>query len=275
MAFETMHHINQKKGGAKGEMMLKFDMSKAYDGVEWGCLDKIMEKLGFNSRWRSLMSQCISTVTYSIRINGKQCGQIAPTCNLCQGDPLSPYLFLLYAEGLSAMIKKAMEMGKMEGISICRGGPRISHLFFADNSIVFYKASTEECDALQRILCVYKNTTGQQLNRSKTSFFFSPNTSKMTKNEIKNRFGAQVIKQHEKYLWLPSLIGQNKKKSFREIKDRLAGKLAGWKEKHLSKAGKEVLIKVVARAISTYAMSYFKIPNSLCDEMTSLIKNFW
>ena len=147
--------------------------------------------------------------------------------------------------------------------------------FFADNSIVFYKASTEECDALQQILCVYKNTTGQQLNRSKTSFFFSPNTSEMTKNEIKNRFGAQVIKQHEKYLGLPSLIGWNKKKSFREIKDRLAGKLAGWKEKHLSKAGKEVLIKVVARVISTYAMSYFKIPNSLCDEMTSLIRNFW
>ena len=80
-----------------------------------------------------------------------------------------------------------------------------------------------------------------------------------------------MIKQHEKYLELPSLIGGSKKKSFREIKE----KLAGWKEKHLSKAGKEVLIKVVARAISTYAMSYFKIPNSLCDEMTSLIKNFW
>ena len=102
-------------------MALKLNMSKAYDRVEWGCLDKIMEKLGFNSRWRSLMSQCISTVTYSIRINGKQCGQIAPTRGLRQGDPLSPYLFLLCAEGLSAMIKKAMEIGKMEGISICRG----------------------------------------------------------------------------------------------------------------------------------------------------------
>jgi len=56
MAFETMHHINQKKGGVKGEMVLKLDMSKAYDRVEWRCLDKIMEKLGFNPRWKSLMS---------------------------------------------------------------------------------------------------------------------------------------------------------------------------------------------------------------------------
>ena len=74
---------------------------------------------------------------------------------------------------------------------------------------------------------------------------------------------------------LPSLIGQNKKKSFREIKEKLAGKLAGWKEKLLSKAGKEVLIKAVAQAIPTYAMSCFKIPDSLCDEMTNLIRNFW
>ena len=172
------------------------------------------------------------------------------------------------------MIKKAVDRGKMEGISICRGGPRISHIFFADDSIVFYKASTEECDALQWILGVYENSSGQQLNRSKTSLFFSPNTSESTKHEIKNRFEAQVIKQHEKYLGLPSLIGGSKKKSFREIKEKLSGKLAGWKEKLLTKAGKEVLIKAVAQAIPTYATSCFKIPNSLCDEMTSLIKNF-
>ena len=84
-----------------------------------------------------------------------------------------------------------------------------------------------------------------------------------------------MIKQHEKYLELPSLIGGSKKKSFREIKEKLAGKLTGWKEKLLTKAGKEVLIKAVAQVIPTYAMSCFKIPNSLCDEMTSLIKNFW
>ena len=221
------------------------------------------------------MSQCIFTVTYSIRINGKQCGQISSTRGLRQGDPLSPYLFLSCAEGLSAMIKKAMERGKMEGISIYRRGPRISHLFLADDSIMFYKASTEECNALQRILCVYENSSGQQLNRSKTSLFFSPNTSETTKHEIKNRFEAQVIKQHEKYLRLSSLIGQNKKKSFREIKEKLAGKLAGWKEKLLSKVRKEVLIKAVAQAIPTYAISCFKIPDSLCDEITSLIRNFW
>lgn len=93
--------------------------------------------------------------------------------------------------------------------------------------------------------------------------------------EIRKRFGAQVIKQHEKYLGLPSLVGRNKRNTFNEIKEKLRKKLAGWKEKMLSKAGKEVLIKAVAQAIPTYTMSYFKLPDALCEELTSMIWNFW
>ena len=84
-----------------------------------------------------------------------------------------------------------------------------------------------------------------------------------------------MIKQHEKYLGLPSLVRRNKKNTFKELKENLAKKLAGWKEKLLSKARKEVLIKAVAQAIPTYMMSCFKILETLCDKMTSLIRNFW
>ena len=84
-----------------------------------------------------------------------------------------------------------------------------------------------------------------------------------------------MIRQHEKYLGLPSLVGRSKRNSFNDIKEKLSKKLAGWKEKLLSKAGKEVVIKVVAQAIPTYTMSCFKIPDSLCDKMTSMIQNFW
>ena len=84
-----------------------------------------------------------------------------------------------------------------------------------------------------------------------------------------------MIKQHEKYPRLPSLVGRNKKNTFKEIKEKLSKKLAGWKEKLLSKAGKKILLKAVAQAIPTYTMSCFKIFNSLCVEMTSLIRNFW
>ena len=128
-------------------MSLKLDMSKAYDRVGWVCLEKIIERLGFALRWRGLMMQCITSVTYSIKINGKLSGKITLSRGLHQGDLLSPYLFLL-----SALIKKVVFYGTMEGVSICRRRPRLSHLFFADDSIIFCKATTAECETLQKIL---------------------------------------------------------------------------------------------------------------------------
>ena len=133
----------------------------------------------------------------------------------------------------------------------------------------------EECDSLQRILQVYERALGQQLNRAKTSLFFSSNTNPSVQEEIKQRFGAQVIKQHEKYLDLPSLVGRKRRNTFNDIKEKLVKKLARWKEKLLSKASNEILIKAVAQAIPTYIMSCFKLPDTLCEELTSMIRNFW
>ena len=128
---------------------------------------------------------------------------------------------------------------------------------------------------MQRVLLVYEKASRQQLNRTKTSLFFSSSTSIEIKEEIKTRFGAQVIKQHEKYLGLPSLVGRRKRNTFNDIKEKLGKKLVGWKEKLLSKAGKEILIKTVAQVILTYTISCFKIPDSLCEELTRMIRNFW
>ena len=92
---------------------------------------------------------------------------------------MSPYLFLLCAEGLSTFIKKAVEDGKMGGIAVSWGGPKLSHLFFANDSLIFCKASTKECSELQKILQVYEDASVQQLNRAKTSLLFSSNTSRV------------------------------------------------------------------------------------------------
>ena len=123
VAFEVMHHISQRKGNLKEEMALKLDMSKAYDRVEWGGLEQIMNRMGFHPKWVNIIMQCISSVTYSIRINGVPYGLITPTRGLRQGDPLSPYLFLLCVEGLSSLIKRAALEQRVHGISICRRGP--------------------------------------------------------------------------------------------------------------------------------------------------------
>ncbi|XP_030964645.1 uncharacterized protein LOC115985893 [Quercus lobata] len=271
VAFETMHHISQKKTGKVGEMALKLDMSKSYDRVEWTCLENIMRKMGVHQKMIEVIMRCITTTTFSIRINGQSRGRIVPSRGLRQGDPLSPYLFLFCAEGLSALLRHAAERQAIHGVSVCRKAPRISHLFFADDSLVFCRASLEECDELQRIFTLYETVSGQQLNKAKTALFFSQNTPRAIQEEIKTRFGAQIIRQHEKYLGLPSLVGRSKKNTFHD----LGKKLSGWKEKLLSNAGKEILIKAVGQAIPSYTMSCFKLPDSLCDELAGMVRKFW
>ena len=118
-------------------MALKLDMSKAYDCLEWVFLQTIMEKMGFHSTWLAWILECIKSVTYPILVNGKPKGHIVPTRGICQGDPLSPYLFLLCFEGLNGLIEHAVDGKHIEGVSLCRNGPKISHLFFADDSHLF------------------------------------------------------------------------------------------------------------------------------------------
>lgn len=108
-----------------------------------------MEKLCFAERWIRLIIQCVSFVTYAIKINGVPKGNIIPSREIRQGDPLSSYLFLLCAEGLLALIRAAVDNGQMKGLAVCRNDPNLSHLSFADDSLIFYKESIEECDTLQ------------------------------------------------------------------------------------------------------------------------------
>ena len=122
---------------------------------------------------------------------------------------------------------------------------------------------------------VYRKCLGQQINRSKTTIFFSKSTKVESREQIKLALGVPEIIQYEKYLGLPSLVGRNKKASFNYIKERVWKKLQGWKEKLLSQAGREILIKAVVQAIPTYTMSCFKLPVGLCSEIESLIRRFW
>ena len=105
----------------------------------------LLEKIGFHRKWVDLMMECITTITYSILINGEPSHTIHPSKGLRQGDPLSSYLFLLCTEGLHGLLAKAAASGEISGISICRNGPRLTHLFFADDSLLFCRTSVQEC----------------------------------------------------------------------------------------------------------------------------------
>ena len=223
----------------------------------------------------SLIMMCVKTMSYSVLINGEPRRSITPTRGLRQGDPISPYLFLLCTKGLSAMIKRKERLGKLRGVSVKKGVPRISHLFFANDSLIFCRATDGDCAQIVEVFATYEKDSVQKLNKEKTSLFFSKNTSKDIQERAKETFGAQIIQQHEKYLSLPPLMGWSKKKYFNRIKDQVSRKIAGWKGKLLSNAGREILIKAVAQATPTYTMSCFKLPDSLCSNLNSLIGKFW
>ena len=114
-------------------MALKLDMSKTYNRAEWFFLELLMRRMGFHETWVALMMECITTVSYFLLINGEPTSTIKPTRGIRQGDPLSPYLFFLCIEGLHGLLNKATTAGSIKGVSICRNGPWLTHLFFTDD----------------------------------------------------------------------------------------------------------------------------------------------
>ncbi|XP_042964646.1 uncharacterized protein LOC122298864 [Carya illinoinensis] len=194
--------------------------------VEWSYLEAVMKKLGFGSRWIGLIMQCISSVSYAALINGKPGETIKPTRGLRQGDPLSPYLFLLCSEGLSAMLNNTERRSELKRVSVARGGIRVTHLLFADDCIIFGKASWKEWKKIRSILDLYEEASRQSLNKEKTTIFFSRRAQETVKEGIMKNMGARQLRNSEKYLGLQIMVGRSKYNSFRVIKDRVWKKIS-------------------------------------------------
>ena len=119
IAFECIHHIQQKKDPAKSFYAHKLDLSKACDRVDWTFLKQMMQKLGFAHRWIGWIMTCVTTVRYNVKFNGTLLDSFALTRGLRQGDPLSPFLFLFFADGLSALLKDSERRGNLVPLKIC------------------------------------------------------------------------------------------------------------------------------------------------------------
>ncbi|KAM6600830.1 hypothetical protein CsatA_020439 [Cannabis sativa] len=275
VAFEAMHYLKRKTNGRKGYMALKLDMSKAYDRVEWGFLESILRIMGFHERWIRLVLSCVNSVQYHVINSGQRMGPIIPTRGICQGCPLSPYLFIVCAEGFSSLIRHFEASRYITGCKVARSAPTISHLLFADDSYVYFQASEAEARQVLSLLRLFEEASGQKVNLHKSSAFFSSNTRADTRNRICNLMRIQEAGEDNMYLGLPSIVGPNKNAVLGFLKERMKKRINSWEGRFLSRAGKEVLIKSVVQSLPSYAMNVFLFPIGTCTEIERMMASFW
>ncbi|XP_060968817.1 uncharacterized protein LOC115701983 [Cannabis sativa] len=263
IAYECLHNLKARKVRRRSYVAMKLDMSKAYDRVEWKFIEKMMLKMGFKTEWVNIVLKCVSSVRYSFQINDSIHGEVVPTRGLRQGDPLSPYLFLICAEGLSSLIKQAESKKEIFGLKVVREAPSISHLFFADDSLLFLDANEGSLHKIQQILALYSRCSGQVINFNKYILYFSSNTPEETRKLFAEALNMRITEAIEKYLGLPMIGGKNKNAIFRPIKDKIWKKLNEYQAKLFSQGGKEILVKAVVQAMPTYQMACLKYRKAL------------
>lgn len=187
------------------------DMSKSYDRIEWGFLRAVLCLLGFHKTWIEWVMECVKTVTYSFLINGSLKGKVSPSRGLRQGDPLSPYLFILCTEVLSGLCKMGEEDGSLPGVRVARHSPPINHLLFVDDTMFFTKMESKSCIALESILKKYEEASDQVINLSKSAIIFSSKNPIEVKRRVQRKLKIRKEGGLEKYLGHPEHFGKRKR----------------------------------------------------------------
>lgn len=201
VAYEAFHFLNFKKRGRKYNLALKVDMNKAYDRLEWSFIEEVLLKLGFCSQWVERIMQCLSSVKYSILLSGKK-DSFWSERGLRQGDPLSPYLFIIVSYVLSNLVNRAAEEGSLKGIKMARHCPFLTHSFFADDALFFVKGDVNNCLKLKDNLDSYCCASGQFINLEKSCIFFSRNTPEGVKDRLCSILEVTIADHPGKYLGL-------------------------------------------------------------------------
>jgi len=152
-----------------------------------------MSKIGFHNRCIHWISMCVESVDYSVLVNGEQVGPIIPGCGLRKGDPLSPYLFIIYVEGLCSLIRDVDTRGVLRGTKIFRRAPYVSHHLFVDDCFLFFKADEGQANVMKNILATNETASGQTISLPKSEIYCSRNVPDPLKQIITNILGVQVV----------------------------------------------------------------------------------
>ncbi|KAK0578928.1 hypothetical protein LWI29_018508 [Acer saccharum] len=273
VAQEAFHKFKSMKG-KKGYVAWKIDLAKAYDRIQWSFIRQVISEVGIEGSFRDLIMWCITSVNYRVVLNGEVSDQFSPGCGIRQGDPLSPYLFVLCMEKLSHLIFERRNLGTWKSIKISRGGPEISHLFFTDDLILFGQASISQAKTMKECLDIFCDYSGQQVSYPKSRVLCSTNVKERDAKLIAEVCDSPITKDLGKYLGVPLIHGRVRVRTYWDIVERTQKRLAAWKMDSLSLAGRVTLIKAVTSALLIYAMQTVKFPSEMCYKLDKINRDF-
>ncbi|RVW50222.1 Threonine--tRNA ligase, mitochondrial 1 [Vitis vinifera] len=256
-------------------VLCKLDIEKAYDHLNWNFLLSVLQRMGFGERWTGWISWCISTATFSVLINGTPEGFFNSSRGLHQGDPLSPYLFVIGMEAFSRLIHRAVRGGFLSGCRIKgrRGdGALVSHLLFADDTLVFCDSSQDEMAYLSWLLMWFEALSGLRINLDKSEILPVGRVENLELLAIE--VGCKVGRLPTSYLGIP--LGANHKSVavWDGVEERFRKRLAKWKRQFISKGGRMALIQSTLSSMPIYLMSLLRIPRAVSLRLEKIQRDF-
>ena len=273
IAQELIHTISRKKGRS-GFMAIKIDLEKAYDKLEWSFIRFMLNRVNLPQSLIKLIMSCISTVSTSILVNGGTLDPIFPSRGIRQGDPLSPYVFILCMDFLGQLIEEECSKKRWNPVRASKSGLAFSHLFFADVLVLFAKANQANCLVIREVLNEFCSKSGQSVSGAKSRVYFSPNVGRDDRESLRDILGFQSTPNLGKYLGIPLKHPGASANDFNFILDRVMQKMSGWKSNLLSLAGRAVLVKHVSSTIPNYVMQCNHLPGKIIDGIDRVNRNF-
>ncbi|GJX70193.1 RNA-directed DNA polymerase, eukaryota [Tanacetum coccineum] len=254
-------------------MIFKVDFEKAFDSVRWDFLDIILRNFGFGIKWRGWIQGCLSSAMGSILVNGSPTAEFKFHKGLKQGDPLSPYLFILVMESLHLSFNNIINADLFKGIRF-DDSLTLSHLFYADDAVFIGKWDRANILTIVRMLKCFFLASGLQINILKSKLM-GIGVSNEEVLAAANIIGCSTFSTPFSYLGVKVGMSPSRRKAWDEIIGKVSNRLSKWKIKTLSVGGRLTLIKSVLTSLPLYHMSLYKAPLGVLRDLESLRRKFF
>jgi hypothetical protein len=267
---ELLRHYGRKR--ASPRCLMKVDFKKAFDSVQWHFLRQLLHMFGFPDRFVHLIMKCVETTSFSVAVNGTLYGFFPGKSGVRQGDPLSPYLFILCMEYFSRMLKLASRNGDFHFHPKCNVHD-ICHLAFADDVLLLSRGDRHSVSTIFKQLILFGQTSGLTINAEKSSIYFggvSDNMKRLILHDTGFREGGFPFK----YLGVPLSPHRLLASQFSPLLQKLELAVQSWMGKHLSYAGRLELVRTVLYGMVQFWLSIFSMPSSVINQIICICRNF-